>query len=336
MLQNNNDLTVSIIIPVFNVSAYIERCLRSVMHQTYDNIECIIVDDATPDDSIEKCEQVIKDYHGSIRFVILHHQHNRGLSAARNTGTTAASGDYIYYLDSDDELTSDCIEKLLKPIMHDDTIEMVMGNFLRVPDGCSIRPSERQTLQLKETNLTSNNALRDYYFRKGIWQASWNKLIKRSFLCEHQISFKVGLYWEDTLWLYFVVKYLNHFYTIPDVTYHYMKRPGALTTGMVKHKILIQHWCIVYDEIANHFTEGEEGREAKYHMRDFCYKCINNPDNREFRRVAKKYKKTLAANHLYKDYVLLSTISFLSRFSMGIKCFQFASKKLKKSYSRKL
>lgn len=336
MTQNDKDIMVSIIIPVYNVSDYIERCIKSVTNQTYTHIECIIVDDASPDDSISRCERMIAKYNGAIRFQILHHACNRGISAARNTGTDAATGDYIYYLDSDDELTSDCIEKLFKPIMHDDTIEMVMGNFIRVPDGCKISPSERQTLHLKEENLASKKAVRDYYFQKGIWQGPWNKLVKRDFLCMHQITFKEGIFWEDTLWLFFIVKYLSHFFTIPDVTYHYIKRPGGIKTGMVKGGVLLQSWCIVYDEIANHFTEGEVGREAKYHMKDLCYKCINNPNNREFRRIAKKYRNALVENHLLLDYFLLSTIAFLSRFSMGKICFHFAAKRLKKYYSRKL
>lgn len=126
-------IKVSIIIPIYNVSDYVKRCMKSVMHQSYDNIECIVVDDCSPDDSIAKCEKMIADYHGPINFTILHHQCNRGLSAARNTGTDAATGDYILYLDSDDELTSDCIEKLVRPLLNDPTIEMVMGGTRGYP-----------------------------------------------------------------------------------------------------------------------------------------------------------------------------------------------------------
>ena len=80
-------MKVSIIIPVYNVSAYIERCVKSVMSQTYSgDIECILVNDATPDDSIAIAEHLIADYNGPFQFLILSHDHNRGQSAARNTG----------------------------------------------------------------------------------------------------------------------------------------------------------------------------------------------------------------------------------------------------------
>ena len=119
---------VSIIIPVYQVSAYVERCLSSVMAQSYSQLECIIVNDATQDDSIAKCERLISDYSGPISFHIIHHECNQGLSAARNTGTKAATGDYIYYIDSDDDMTPDCIEKLVNAAqMHPDA-EMVVGN----------------------------------------------------------------------------------------------------------------------------------------------------------------------------------------------------------------
>lgn len=99
-------MKLSIVIPVFNVAPYIADCLRSVMRQTYTgSMECLIVDDCGTDDSIAIAKQMIADYKGPIRFQILHHEWNRGLSAARNTGTEAATGEYLYYLDSDDEIT---------------------------------------------------------------------------------------------------------------------------------------------------------------------------------------------------------------------------------------
>lgn len=125
---------VSVIVPVYQVSEYVERCIRSVMDQTYTDIECIIADDATQDDSIEKCEALIENYDGPIQFWIIRHEQNRGLSAARNTGTKAAKGAYLYYLDSDDYISPDCIEKLVSVVKDDPSIEMVQGNSLMKSD----------------------------------------------------------------------------------------------------------------------------------------------------------------------------------------------------------
>lgn len=89
-------MKISVIIPVYNVADYIEHCILSVMRQSYQNLECIIVDDATDDDSILICERIIRNYKGIIDFRVIHHKHNRGLSEARNTGIKAAKGDYLF------------------------------------------------------------------------------------------------------------------------------------------------------------------------------------------------------------------------------------------------
>ena len=111
--QYQNAIKVSIIVPVYNVEDYIERCMLSIIDQTYPNIECIIVDDCTPDNSITIIQSLLQQYNGTISFKILKHTTNKGLSESRNTGTEKATGDYIYYLDSDDELTPNCIEHLV-------------------------------------------------------------------------------------------------------------------------------------------------------------------------------------------------------------------------------
>ena len=121
---------ISVVVPVFNVAPYVERCIHSIIAQSYPAAECIIVEDASLDDSFNICLRLIDGYSGPTKFIILHHQQNRVLSAARNTGTDAATGDYIYYVDSDDELTPDCLEKLIAPVLNNDDIEMVMGGHV--------------------------------------------------------------------------------------------------------------------------------------------------------------------------------------------------------------
>ena len=139
LVKMKEELKVSIIIPVYNVEQYIGNCLRSVMRQTYKGpMECLIIDDCGTDDSIAIAEGVIREYNdnanvnlnanldlevnatldfiggGGIRFEILHHERNRGLSAARNTGTEAATGDYILYIDSAQSETYRHAAKIIK------------------------------------------------------------------------------------------------------------------------------------------------------------------------------------------------------------------------------
>ena len=125
-------MKISIVVPVYNVEAYIEDCLKSVAAQTYKGeIECIIINDCTPDNSCAVIEHFVKEYNGPIEFKLLHHTVNRGLSAARNTGIDVATGDYIYFLDSDDEITPDCLEHLAAPLA-ENAYDFVIGNYTTI------------------------------------------------------------------------------------------------------------------------------------------------------------------------------------------------------------
>ena len=106
-------MKVSIIIPVYNVAPYIKRCLDSVVAQSFQDIECILVDDCGTDNSKEIVQQYIDNYQGQIQFKFIHHEKNLGLSGARNTGIKVATGEWLYFLDSDDSIIPDCIAILL-------------------------------------------------------------------------------------------------------------------------------------------------------------------------------------------------------------------------------
>ena len=207
---------VSIIIPVYNVGAYIGDCLRSVMRQTYQGtMECLLIDDCGTDDSIAIAERMIAEYSENfnkndnlnlnkgrgIRFKIVHHDVNRGLSAARNTGTEHATGEYIYYLDSDDEITDDCIEKMLAVALKDPAIEMVQGKYDINGDNIPY-PIERKD---QITQVITNRDVRYCFYHRQINVCAWNRLIKRSFLFQHYLSFKEGILYEDGLWFFYLM-----------------------------------------------------------------------------------------------------------------------------------
>lgn len=269
-------MKVSIIIPVYQVSEYIERCIRSVMNQTYHNIECIIVDDCGKDDSIAKCERMIQAYNGPIEFHILHHEQNRGVSAARNTGIKNAKGDYLFFIDSDDELPERSIEILLGVAMKDDAIEMVLGNTLikpiRNPNPWSV-DTIRQTLP---SSLTSSEDIRYYFFHKRkLAILTHNKLIKHSFVLQHHLFFKEGIMQEDQLWSFFLYKCLTNMRIVYEYTYYYHVHPNSYCTGTSPEEYA-KHKGLVIQNILTHLTPTKEKEEMGRYIKNLflTWRCL--------------------------------------------------------------
>jgi len=220
--------TVSIIIPVYNVEPYIVRCLDSISNQTYKNIECLLVDDCGKDNSMSLVEKHINSYQGDIRFIVLHHSKNQGQATARNTGLRASTGDYIFFFDSDDEITPDCIETLISLSEKYPDADFIQANTVTgkgdelMPFTFNITPPEysNDKLELNRLILTS------------LTMTVWNRLIKRSFLVEHHLFFPDGFLCEDMYWVYFLAKEVRAAAFTSQGTYLYYKNNGSDSTSM--------------------------------------------------------------------------------------------------------
>ena len=328
-MEQKGEIAISLIIPVYNVSAYIERCLTSVIKQTYNHFECILVDDASPDDSIAKCERMIAEYEGPIRFRILHHQRNRGLSAARNTGTDAATGDYILYIDSDDLISNDCVERLVAPVLKDGSIEVVVGEHLRFSDS-GLLSNQKNSWRRKE-DLATHEAVRGLYFdrKRHLPPAAWNKLTSKRFIDQHHLRFEEGQIWEDTLWTFFEMKHLCHIYVIPDATYYYYNRPDSISNGIAKDE-LARQWCNVYDLISRNFTPGDEAREAALHLNRFSRISIGLPMTRQLRATARRFACALSFGEYPVEKMLLWVVGIMPHNRTGREIFTSLSKRLAK------
>ena len=120
---------VSILVPIYGVEKYIERCVRSLFEQTYDNIEYVFVNDCTKDNSIEVLLKILDEYPERKEQVkILHHERNRGLSAARNTAVENMTGDYLWHIDSDDYVAKNAVEELVREIQHTGVDVVIFGH----------------------------------------------------------------------------------------------------------------------------------------------------------------------------------------------------------------
>ena len=229
----NNPL-ISIIVPMYNVEKYIERCIESVKAQTYAQWECICVDDCTPDKSVEILEHLIgKDK----RFFIIHHDYNRGLSAARNTGTKAAKGEYVYYLDSDDELTPICIESLVHLAEKYPQAEIIQGSTRSIPEENGDWRDINNKIDYPEYTDNKDWIVRHFYALDNFIPVNaWNKLIRRDWieLAGDKLLFKEGIIHEDERWLFDVVECISAIAFSHEITYLHYQTEGSIMTSKAK------------------------------------------------------------------------------------------------------
>ena len=314
---------VSVVIPVYQVSEYIERCIRSVMAQSYTCVECIIVDDDTQDDSIEKCERLIGGYSGTICFRILHHEENLGVSAARNTGVKAATGEWIFFMDSDDEITPDCLEKLVAIRNEHPDAEMILGNAQKHFEDGRLKNYIRPEIP---TAFRTNEEVFIAYQQHKLIVHAWNILTNRRFLDEHQLFFREGIIYEDVMWMFYVVQVLSKLYICKDVTYHYYERPNSIVTGSTKSS-LGKSFCFIHDEILHHLKPGGEAAQLNNYVEGFCrfylehkatiprYKALM----KEYRRCSRKYGN-------WSVRMKLGLTCMMGLFPGGLKVLQFLRK----------
>lgn len=224
--------SISVIVPVYNVEPYIAEGLRSVMRQTFSGpLECILVDDCGTDKSVEIAEKLISKYNGPIEFKILHHEHNKGLSAARNTGMEVALGEYLYFLDSDDWISDDCIEKLTQPLQQKE-FDIIVGDYetvgelpyqleLSLPEGA-----------YHETGITHT------FCNGGVYVMAVNKLYSKEFLVKNQLTFKESKVHEDEILAFELSCLEKSFYVVKAVTYYYRIRENSIATNKDRSKKL--------------------------------------------------------------------------------------------------
>ena len=216
-------LNLSIIIPVYNVEAYIEECLASVVAQSdaKANIECIIVDDCSPDGSMDIVRRFVDNYQGPIQFRMLRHEVNRGLSAARNTGIDAATGDYLLFVDSDDYLMEHGLKTLVDGLLANPDADVVQGNSLILGKEVYSKRQEPIVLLSKKERL---GALVNTIFPVTVW----NRLIRRNVLIDNHIYFVEGIIFEDNPWSYQLIDVAQKVLVLPQVTYYYRSNANSI------------------------------------------------------------------------------------------------------------
>lgn len=220
---------ISTIIPVYNSEKYIEEALKSVINQTYKPYEIIIVNDASEDATLNKCEN-LKNLHDNIKIIDLNK--NVGVSNARNIGIENATGDYIHFVDADDKIELNMYEEIQKEIKTEKSDLIITGTKYNEDEKITIYYPEKQ-------NINTYQEMSDFMKkhcvsgRRDVFNVVWNKLYKREFIKKNNIKFNEDInFGEDFLFNCECMRKTNSIYVIDKAYYNYMRRTNEETLKM--------------------------------------------------------------------------------------------------------
>lgn len=236
------DEKISVIVPVYNVEAYLERCVESILKQTYSNLEILLVNDGSTDKSGELCDQLaLRDQR--IRVI---HKENGGLSAARNTGIDHASSDLIGFIDSDDYIDEDMYETLYRQLRESNADLSMCGLydvFHQIP--------EKQVSEIKTWNLSSEEAIKMVMEAKILSVTAVNKLYKKELF--NHLKFEVGKIAEDAFIMIRLLDQCQKVVATNEKKYYYVHRENSITTQKFSLKFL--NVIEAYEQNANIIRE---------------------------------------------------------------------------------
>lgn len=257
-------MLLSVVIPVYKVEKYLNECVDSIINQSFDDYEIILVDDGSPD----KCPEICDEYANKYDFIKVIHKQNGGLSAARNTGIDAASGEYIMFLDSDDYWNPDVnVSKIIDIVRKKTNVEMFVLSSLDYIEGkgCFER-ADRKTLSNVPTD-TVENYYKAMLNRGNIEVHAATKIIKKDFIINNGLYFTVGILSEDNDWMMRVLRVLNHVEIINEPLYIYrVGRPGSITNTVSKKNIVFLLEMI--DRSIKYYKDNPDSKLKQYEL---CY-----------------------------------------------------------------
>ena len=281
---------ISIIVPIYKVEKYLERCICSILNQTYKNIEVILVDDGSPDN----CGKICDEYSMKDNRIKVIHKENGGLSSARNAGLKIATGDYIGFVDSDDWIEHTMYERLIANAVKYDAQISVGGvvDLLELEDGYEVRKTTFNG-NVKIECLDKKDAMKKFFLES--WSA-WDKIYKRD--VHKDIMFPEGKINEDEAIAMRILDRCDKIVYTNEVFYNYISRPNSITTSKFSEKKL--DWYINCKNNLKFINENYPELSIYAQVR-FCksimwsLRCIAL-EKTDFKNITKKLVKDLRDN----------------------------------------
>lgn len=299
---------VSVIVPVYKVEKYIERCVESLLKQTLQDIEIILVDDGSPDNSGIICDKM----QAADKRIKVVHKSNGGLSSARNAGLQIATGEYVGFVDSDDDVELDMYEKMYTIAKHEN-VDFVMSDYMRVLESGKVY---LKTLEIASGRYDKEKIRKEIYpqlimgenLDYGPLLSVWHCLYRKEFLDKYQLHFDEEVRWsEDNIFSAFVGYYADSFYYMKGQgLYHYYQNPGTITTTY--RRGAWQVYCTMNEHLHQFFDQVEDydfDRQLKLHMVYYACNCIGQelglPSN-EAKDGIKKILQSMQLRDAFSDF----------------------------------
>lgn len=243
-----NDAKISVIVPIYNVEKYLEKCIVSIVNQTYKNLEIILVDDESPDNCPEICDKWAEK---DSRIKVIHKK-NGGLSDARNAGLEVATGDLIGFVDSDDWISVYMYE-MLKNALDSTGADVAECNSIMVYEGDVTEDKKNSDCNVK--SYTAVQSLKLLATEKKFRHTAWNKLYRRSVIGD--IRFEVGKIHEDVFWTYQIFGRSKNVTKVEDNLYYYLQRQNSImgTAFSLKNLSGLEAKKRFYDYVSINFPE---------------------------------------------------------------------------------
>ncbi len=281
---------VSVIVPVYNVEKYLEKCLESLVNQTLKEIEIIVVNDGTKDNSGEIIDKYAKKYPNKVKGYT---KENGGLSSARNYGLQYATGEYIAFVDSDDWVELDMYEKMYHKAK-EKNFDIVVCNLSYVYEDKKVKAYSNVKNDLTKREEIKNAML-------DIYPAAWNKIYKKD-LFKNKVEFKKGVWFEDVEFLYRLFPYINSIGKVDDFLYNYLQRSGAITSTFDKRLFdYINNWNGIIDYYKTHNLYEEYKAELEYCYVRYLYatfvkRAANFKDKKMYKEAVLEAQKNVKIN----------------------------------------
>lgn len=255
---------ISVVVPVYNVEKYLEKCLQSLIEQCYSDMEIVVVDDKSTDRSL--C--IAKKYEKYNNVKVISKEKNTGLSDSRNVGIRESRGQYIMFLDSDDYVEDGCIFKIQEIVKKENEPDIVYFGYSEEYESTNEKYIKYGYVSQKDKIYTGEEFAIAELKQRNLYAAACFGIYNREFIVRNNLYFESGLLHEDELWTPQVILRANKVYTSDYVFYHYLRRNGSITRSGNKTKHGQDMLCICkkLDILANEIKNPELKKYMDNHI----------------------------------------------------------------------